>query len=139
MEDPRHGPAARVRTGCDLVIEFPLMGEVRILKTLADAGVKPESVVPVASPLLKPVDLYTITEFPEHLMVRAANMKITVDRRSLVIVNISGGGCPDVPFLAAAMTGKRLPEAPQPKDVGHTLCAYELQLAYEEARRRCLP
>lgn len=121
------------------MIEFPLMGEVRILKTLADAGVKPESVVPVASPLLKPVDLYTITEFPEHLMVRAANMKITVDRRSLVIVNISGGGCPDVPFLAAAMTGKRLPEAPQPKDVGHTLCAYELQLAYEEARRRCLP
>jgi hypothetical protein len=44
--------------------------------------------VPVSSPLLKPVDLYTVTEFPGHLMVRAANMKITVDRKSLVIVNI---------------------------------------------------
>ncbi|MEN6476167.1 MAG: DUF3343 domain-containing protein [Syntrophaceae bacterium] len=133
------GPPPEVRTGCDLVIEFPLMEEFRIVKTLADAGVKPENVVPVASPLLKPVDLYTITDFPEHLMVRAANMKITVDRHSLVIVNISGGGCPDVPFLAAAMTGKHLSKAPQPKDIGHTLCAYALQLAYEEMLKRCSP
>ncbi len=131
------GPPPEVRTGCDLVIEFPLMEELKVLKVLGDSGVKPESVVPVSSPLLKPVDLYAITDFGGHLMVRAANMKITVDKNSLTIVNISGGGCPDVPYLAYEMTGKHLDEAPCPKDIGHTLCAYALQLAYEEIRKRC--
>jgi hypothetical protein len=36
------------------------------------------------------------------------------------------------------MTGKHLEKAPSPKDIGHTLCAYALQLAYEEIRKRCL-
>ena len=128
-----------MRTGCDLVIEFPLMEELKVLKILEDSGVIPEAVVPVSSPLLKPVDLYAITDFGDYLMVRAANMKITVDKNTLVIVNISGGGCPDVPYLAHEMTGKRLDEAPCPKDIGHTLCAYALQLAYEEVGKRCSP
>jgi hypothetical protein len=34
-------------------------------------------------------------------MIRAANMKLTVDKDTMVIVNISGGGCPDVPYLAS--------------------------------------
>jgi len=133
------GPPPEVRTGCDLVIEFPLMEELKVLKILEDSGVIPEAVVPVSSPLLKPVDLYAITGFGDYLMVRAANMKITVDKNTLVIVNISGGGCPDVPYLAHEMTGKRLDEAPCPKDIGHTLCAYALQLAYEEVGKRCSP
>jgi len=133
------GPPPEVRTGCDLVIEFPLMEELKVLKILEDSGVIPEAVVPVSSPLLKPVDLYAITDFGDYLMVRAANMKITVDKNTLVIVNISGGGCPDVPYLAHEMTGKRLDEALCPKDIGHTLCAYALQLAYEEVGKRCSP
>jgi hypothetical protein len=36
------GPPPEVRTGCDLVIEFPLMEELKILKILEDAGVKPK-------------------------------------------------------------------------------------------------
>jgi len=71
-------------------------------------------------------------------MVQAANMKLTVDKGSLTIVNISGGGCPDVPYLAEQMVGKPLTEAPSPREIGHTLCGYALQLAYEEMKRRCL-
>ena len=70
-------------------------------------------------------------------MVRAANMKITIARDSRQIVNISGGGCPDVPFLAQAMIGQSLAEAPRPRDLGHTLCGYALELAYEELLRQC--
>lgn len=131
------GPPPEVQTGCDLVIEFPHMEELDILRTLRKAGVSPKEVVPVSSPLLRPVDLFNIKDFGDHLMVRAANMKITVDKKSLVIVNISGGGCPDVPYLASEMTGKNLFQAISPNDIGHTLCAYALQLAYEEIMKRC--
>ena len=34
------------------------------------------------------------------------------------------------------MIGKTLSEAPSPRDLGHTLCGYALQLAYEELLRR---
>ena len=46
---------------------------------------------------------------------------------------LSGGGCPDIPYLNAAMVDKTLPAAPQPRDLGYTLCATMLQRAYEEA------
>jgi len=66
-------------------------------------------------------------------------MKITVEKRTRAIVNISGGGCPDVPFLAAEMVGKTLDQAPAPRSIGHTLCGYALQLAYEEIVCQCSP
>ncbi|MBA7684647.1 hypothetical protein ES703_93053 [subsurface metagenome] len=66
-------------------------------------------------------------------------MKITVDKTNKKIVNISGGGCPDVPYLAQEMVGKPLADAPSPREIGHTLCGYALQLAYEEVKRQCSP
>lgn len=132
------GPPPEIRRGCDLVIEFPLIEELKITKILHDAGIPPLQAVPVTSPLLQPVDLFKIKDFGRHLMVQAANMKLTVDKGSLTIVNISGGGCPDVPYLAEQMVGKSLKEAPSPREIGHTLCGYALQLAYEEIKRRCL-
>jgi len=72
-------------------------------------------------------------------MVRAANMKLTVDKSTGVLVNVSGGGCPDVPYLAALLVGRRLDEAPSPREMGHTLCGYALGLAFEELQRRCSP
>lgn len=133
------GPPPEIRKGCDLVVEFPLMEELNILRLLEAAGVPPLLVVPVSHPLLRPVDLFQVKDFGDYLMVRAANMKITVDTSTRKIVNISGGGCPDVPYLAAEMVGKTLEEAPPPRTLGHTLCGYALQLAYEEMKRRCLP
>jgi len=132
------GPPPEIRSGCDLVIEFPLIEELKITRILRDARIPPLQVVPVTNPLLQPVNLFRIRELGKYLMVQAANMKLTIDKNSLKIVNISGGGCPDVPYLAEQMVGKLLNEAPSPREIGHTLCGYALQLAYEEMRRRCL-
>ncbi|MBN2141413.1 MAG: DUF3343 domain-containing protein [Desulfovibrionaceae bacterium] len=132
------GPPPEIRTGCDLVVEFALMDGLDVLRELEAAGVAPLDLVPVESPLLKPVDMYQVKDFGAQLMVRAANMKITVDKSSLEIVNVSGGGCPDVPFLAGELAGRRLGDAPRPRDIGHTLCGYALDLAFEEIKRLCL-
>lgn len=129
------GPPPEIQNGCDLVIEFPLIEELNIIRTLEDAGVVPREIVSVSGPLLRPVDLFQIKDFGQHLMVRAANMKLTIDKDTKIIVNISGGGCPDVPYLAQEMVGKSLGDAPSPREIGHTLCGYALQLAYEEMRR----
>ena len=131
------GPPPEIRTGCDLVIDFPLIEELNILRTLDEVDVSPLRVVPVTSPLLQPVDLFQVKDFGRYLMVRAANMKLTVDKETRTIVNVSGGGCPDVPYLAREMVGSSLAEAPSPRRIGHTLCGYALQLAYEEMKRRC--
>lgn len=131
------GPPPEIRSGCDLVIEFPLIEELNIFRTLQKAGIPPLETVPVNSPLLQPVNLFQTTDFGRYLMVRAANMKLTIDRQTRSIVNVSGGGCPDVPYLAWQMVGKSLDETPSPMQIGHTLCGYALELAYEEMRRQC--
>jgi hypothetical protein len=132
------GPPPEIQKGCDLVIEFPLMEQMNILRLLAAENVTPTDVVPVTGPLLTPVDLFHTKDFGDYLMVRAANMKMTLRKKDLTIVNISGGGCPDVPYLAEQLTGQKLPEAIPPRETGHTLCGYALQLAYEELTRQCL-
>jgi hypothetical protein len=131
------GPPPELRTGCDLVIEFPLVEQLNILRLLKANNIAPIEVVPVDDPLLKPVHLFRTTDYGEHLMVRAANMKLTIEKETLRIVNISGGGCPDVPYLGAKLVGKNLRQAPPPREIGHTLCGYTLQLAYEEIKRQC--
>ncbi|HMK33594.1 MAG TPA: DUF3343 domain-containing protein [Desulfomonilaceae bacterium] len=132
------GPPPEVRTGCDLAIEFPIVSELQVSRILRDAGIYPVQTLPLQDLLLEPVSLYQVKDFGDHLMVRAANMKITVDKRDLRIVNVSGGGCPDVPFLADRLVGEQLAEAPEPKTLGSTLCGYALQLAYEELKRNVM-
>ncbi|THB71706.1 MAG: DUF3343 domain-containing protein [Desulfovibrio sp.] len=131
------GPPPEIRTGCDMVVEVPMVEELQVLKLLAEADLEPLTVRPVDGPLLEPVSLYQVKDFGDHLMVRAANMKLTVDKKSRVIVNVSGGGCPDVPYVAALIVGRTLEEAPSPRDLGSTLCGYALHLAYEEVCRLC--
>ena len=130
------GPPPEIRSGCDLVIEIPLIEKLNILRTLENIGTPPMEIVPVSSPLLQPVDLFQNKDFGKYLMIRAANMKLTVEKETQTIVNISGGGCPDVPYLASKMVGLSLNEAPSPREIGHTLCGYALELAYEEMKRR---
>ncbi|MFH1114736.1 MAG: DUF3343 domain-containing protein [Pseudomonadota bacterium] len=131
------GPPPQVRTGCDMAIEFPLMAQLRVSQILKDAGTEPLEIFPLQDVLLEPVSLYKVKDFGDFLMVRAANMKITVAKHDLRIVNVSGGGCPDVPYLAERLVGKTLLEAPEPRELGSTLCGYALQMAYEEIKRIC--
>ena len=131
------GPPPEIRTGCDLVIEFSLMEELDIVRHLDNADIHVLQRVPVSSTLLSPVDLFHTKDFGDYLMVRAANMKITIEKESRLIVNVSGGGCPDVPYLANQLVGKTLHEAPRPRDLGYTLCGYALELAYQELRKQC--
>ncbi|MFO7839610.1 MAG: DUF3343 domain-containing protein [Desulfosalsimonadaceae bacterium] len=131
------GPPPEIRTGCDLVIEFPLVSELEITRTLESDAIFPLQVAAVSDGLLEPVSIFFTKDYGKYLIVQAANMKITVDKNSLRVVNISGGGCPDVPYLAAEMVGLRLDEAPAPRSIGYTLCGYALQLAWEEVKRQC--
>jgi len=131
------GPPPEIQSGCDLVIQFPLMKKLEILRILAENRLSPLQAVPVTGPLLKPVDLFQVKDFGRYLMVRAANMKLTVDKETRMIVNVSGGGCPDVPYLAYKLVGQTLEDAPHPRAIGHTVCGYALQLALEEMARQC--
>jgi len=131
------GPPPEIQKGCDLVVEFPLIEKLNILRSLGEAGIPPLESVPVTGPLLSPVDLFHTKDFGEYLMVRAANMKITVEKSTRTIVNVSGGGCPDVPYIATRLIGHTLDDAPAPRSIGHTLCGYALDLAYEEIIRQC--
>ncbi len=133
------GPPPEVRQGCDLAVEYPLLAGLDVRRVLQEAGVPALAALPITGPGLAPVDIFQVKDFGEHLMVRAANMKITVEKAGRTIVNVSGGGCPDVPWLAARLVGLRLDEAPSPREVGHTLCGYALGLAFEEIRKRCSP
>jgi hypothetical protein len=131
------GPPPEVRTGCDMAVEFPLVSELEVHKILAEKRIKPLKILPLQDLLLEPVSLFNTKDYGDFLMVRAANMKITVDKRDLRIVNVSGGGCPDVPYLAERLVGKNLMESPEPRSMGKTLCGYSLQLAFEELRKKC--
>lgn len=131
------GPPPELRSGCDLVVVFPLIAQAAVEKALAQASLTPAGIYPTAGGLLEPVSIFHTADLGEWLMVRAANMKVTLDKRTRVIVNISGGGCPDVPMLAQKLVGKKLAEAPEPLALGHTLCCYCLQKAFEELKRLC--
>jgi len=129
------GPPPELRTGCDMVILIDLVHEPRIRRLLEEKGPRPMQLVPVSDPLLEPVSLFQVKDFGDWYMVRAANMKITVARATGEIVNVSGGGCPDVPYLAGLLVGQNVAEAEEPRLRGKTLCSYALQRAFEEARR----
>ena len=130
------GPPPQLQTGCDMVVVFPLLRQAAVRDCLQRHHLEPEQMVAAADTLLEPVSLYQVNRLDPWLMVRAANMKITVDCRDRRIVNISGGGCPDVPWLARCLCGQALDTAPAPLSLGQTLCCYSLQKAFDEARRQ---
>jgi hypothetical protein len=128
-------PPEKYRTGCDLCVEFPLVEEPGITRLLRTVDLAPIDVLPVSPNGLEPLRLCRAKDFGQYLMVRAANMKITIDKKTSRIVNISGGGCPDVPYLAYEMVGKLLSESPEPVQIGFSMCAYSLNTAREEMLR----
>lgn len=129
-------PPSEVRTGCDLAISVPVQYLDAVEKKLAEQNIPILDVVFSFEEELPPLQLSKLVkkvDFGDYLMIRVGNMKITFEKKSGTIVNISGGGCPDIPLLGMMIVGKRMGEAPQPIEVGFSLCAYTLQKAYEHA------
>ncbi|MFC1865518.1 DUF3343 domain-containing protein [Chloroflexota bacterium] len=89
-------PPPEYRTGCDLAIEISATEVDKAERILDEKDVlvldilfmpKDTTLVPVyLGTLIKTVD------FPDYTMVRCGNMKITYQKGTGTIVNISGGG-----------------------------------------------
>lgn len=129
-------PPPDVRTGCDLAVSLPIGEALDAEKLLKEKGIKVYDVIFKFRgnlPELQISKLVKTVDYGDYIMVRVGNMKLTYEKHTGVIVNISGGGCPDIPLLATQMIGKKLNESVAPAQIGFTLCAYTLQKAYEVA------
>ncbi|MDP2233207.1 MAG: DUF3343 domain-containing protein [Actinomycetota bacterium] len=127
-------PPQHLRAGCDLSVTVPRVEQVGAMRALAEEGVIVRGWVDDTEGTASVIDLVTTVDFGQWLMVRAGNMKIVIDKATGVIVNTSGGGCPDIPYLNLELVGLALKDAPRPKELGYTLCGLMLDRAYIEAR-----
>ncbi len=125
-------PPPRLRKGCDLAVEINITENPGIERVLKSKEANFVEIVPLKGEgdLL---DVVKTKDFGDALMIKAGNMKLTFDKKTGVILNISGGGCPDIPFLHISMLDKKLTDATSPKQKGYTLCALMLDRAFNEA------
>lgn len=126
-------PPPEIRKGCDLAVEFNLIDQLGVERLLKRSGLSPLDIVALDNLSQKPLDITKEKDFGRYLMVTAVNMKITVDKEKGTIVNISGGGCPHVPYLAISLLGNKITEVESPGENGYSLCAYMLEKAYDKA------
>lgn len=127
-------PPHHLRAGCDLSVSLPRNEHVGAARALEGLGVHVREWVDDTDGTAEICELVTTEDLGEWLMVRSGNMKITVERATGTIVNTSGGGCPDIPYLNLELVGMTLWDAPRPKDLGYTLCGLMLDRAFCEAR-----
>ncbi|MFC1978845.1 DUF3343 domain-containing protein [Chloroflexota bacterium] len=125
-------PPPELRHGCDLALEINLVKQVAIERALDDADAVYMAITPIKPGTAELLEIVKVTDFGQWIMARAGNMKITFEKGSGVIVNVSGGGCPDIPYMHAQLINKKLAEAPRPKDIGFTLCSLNAERALEE-------
>jgi len=125
-------PPPALRKGCDLALEINLVEQPGIERLLNHRDVAYVSVTPLKTGTSELLEIVKVTDFGNWVMVKAGNMKLTFDKDSGIIVNTSGGGCPDIPYLHAELIDKPLAEVPRPRDIGFTLCARMLERALEE-------
>jgi len=127
-------PPPHLREGCDLAVEVEITERLAIERALKEHNTPFLRILPLTGQE-QPVDVVSVVDFGREVMVRSANMKMTFDKTTGTIVNISGGGCPDIPYLYSVFVGRNLLKVAAPKDVGTTLCALMLHRAYEECKR----
>lgn len=125
-------PPPELRKGCDLSVEINLSEQPGIERYLRRNDIPFIKVVPLKGER-ELLDLVKVTRFPDAIMVKAGNMKLTFDPATGKILNTSGGGCPDIPYLNVELVGKKLTDVPRPRDIGYTLCAMMLDRALAEA------
>ncbi|MDY6893047.1 MAG: DUF3343 domain-containing protein [Chloroflexota bacterium] len=128
-------PPPELRKGCDLAVEINLVEQPGIERLLREKDAPYVSIAPLKAGMAELLEIVKVTDFGNWTMVKAGNMKLSFDKESGNIVNTSGGGCPDIPYLHAEMIGNRVTEAPRPKEIGFTLCALMLDRALEESTR----
>jgi len=126
-------PPPALRKGCDLALEINLVEQLGIERLLNQRDVGYVSIEPLKVGTSELLQIVKVIDFGRWVMVTAGNMKLTFDKDNGIIVNTSGGGCPDIPHLHAELIGKQLTEAPRPRDIGFTLCALMLDRALEES------
>lgn len=126
-------PLKDLVTGCDLAISFNLNEKVGVESVLVENGVRYTKIVDSIKSSTEPLKLVKIVDYGNTIMFRCAAMKITIDKVDGTILNISGGGCPDVPYMYLQLVGKKIFEAKNPTAIGYSLCAYSLAKAFEEA------
>lgn len=126
-------PPPELRKGCDLALEINLVEQPGIERALNEKDAPYVQFAPLKVGTSEILEIVKVKDFGDWVMVKAANMKLSFEKKTGVIVNTSGGGCPDIPYLHSEMIGKKLGDAPKPKDVGFTLCALMLDRALDEA------
>ncbi|MBE0476037.1 MAG: DUF3343 domain-containing protein [Coriobacteriia bacterium] len=131
-------PPQHLRAGCDLAVAVESFEQPGARRALEGARVLVRGWADTLEGGLELAALVTTEDFGEWLMVRAGNMKASVEKATGRIVNTSGGGCPDIPYLNLRLVGRTLREAEAPKDLGYTLCALMLDRAVEGCRRELL-
>ena len=124
-------PPPEVRVGCDLAVEFDLIEQEAIETLLKLEGSIPQRIVSTKDMLPDILKRSSIVVIDGYLMCKAGNMKITIDRHEHRIVNVSGGGCPDIPYIAQQLYRTRLEEAKNPIDMGNSLCSFLLQISFD--------
>ncbi len=127
-------PPPELRKGCDLAVEINLVEKLGIERLLKQRDVTFVEIRPLKGRDSEILEVVRVTDFGDWVMVKAANMKLTFEKKSGKIVNTSGGGCPDIPVMHAELLDKRVDVAPRPADIGYTLCALMLDRALEESR-----
>jgi len=125
-------PPPELRRGCDLAVEINLVEQPGVERVLREEDVAYVGLTPLKVGTSELLEIVKVTDFGDWVMVKAANMKLTYDKKSGIIVNTSGGGCPDIPHLHAELIDKPLIKTPRPRDVGFTLCALMLDRALDE-------
>ena len=129
-------PPPALRKGCDLALEINLAEQLGIERLLNEKDVAYVSIDPLKASASGLLQIVKVTDFGDWVMVKAGNMKLTFEKKTSIIVNTSGGGCPDIPYLHTELIGKQLNETPRPRDIGFTLCALMLDRALEESLTR---
>lgn len=130
-------PPPEYRTGCDLALAIDATDVDAVERLLEDNDVLVMDILFMPkdaklSPLFL-TKLIKVVDFGDYRMIRCGNMKITYRKGTGTVVNISGGGCPDIPYLVLELVGKVLGEGTRPRALGKTICAYSLEHAYEKA------
>jgi hypothetical protein len=126
-------PPRDIITGCDVAVEININERLAVERTLKVLGKKYSRIISIQSSERELMALVKKVDFGDTIMYRCAAMKLTIDKNDGTIVNISGGGCPDVPYLFIELVGRRITEVKRPGEIGYSLCSYSLDKAYEEA------